>query len=69
MARGYVDQLVLTIAANNSVEPTPMVRTAIRGFIAFAETVLGDAHEADVDPEQVAALLGATLTAAIAAAR
>jgi AcrR family transcriptional regulator len=69
VARRYVDQIVATIAANNGVEPTPMVRTAIRGFIAFAETVLGDAREAELPPEQVAALLGATLTAAIDSAR
>ena len=66
---GYIDQIVDTIAANNDAEPTPIVRTALRAFIAFAETVLDDARDDGLPAEQVGALLRATLRAAIGAAR
>jgi AcrR family transcriptional regulator len=69
VVRGYIDQIVDTIAANNDAPATPLVRTAIRGFIAFAETVLEDARGERLDAEEVGAMLRTTLAAALAAAR
>jgi AcrR family transcriptional regulator len=69
VVRGYIDQIVDTIAANNDAPPTPLVRTAIRGFIAFAETVLDDARGEQLPTEDVGDMLRATLAAAVEAAR
>jgi AcrR family transcriptional regulator len=69
VVRASIDQIVDTIAANNDAPPTPLVRSAIRGFIAFADTVFDDARGGRLPAEQVGALLQATLAAAIAAAR
>jgi len=69
VVRGYIDEIVDTIAVNNDATPTPMVRTAIRGFIAFAETVLDDARSERLSAEEVGEMLRATLAAALAAAR
>jgi AcrR family transcriptional regulator len=69
VVRGYIDQIVDTIAANNDLPPTPLVRTAIRGVIAFAETVLDDARGERLPTEKVGEMLRATLAAALAAAR
>jgi hypothetical protein len=67
--RGTIDQIVDTIAANNDAAPTPLVRTAIRGFIAFAETALDDARNERLPADAVGGMLRATLAAALAAAR
>jgi hypothetical protein len=45
------------------------VRTAIRGFIAFAETVLEDARGEQLPSEDVGEMLRAALAAALGAAR
>jgi AcrR family transcriptional regulator len=66
---GYIDQIVDTIAANNDAPATPLVRTAIRGFIAFAETALDDARAEQLPADAVGDMLRATLAAALAAAR
>jgi AcrR family transcriptional regulator len=69
VVRDYVEEVVDTIAANNHAPPTPLERSAIRGFIAFAEAVLDDARRERLPPDEVEAMLRATLTAALAPAR
>ena len=69
IVRAYVDRIVDTIAANHDAPPTPLVRSAIRGSIAFAESVLEDARSERFTAEAVGEMLRAVLAAAIATAR
>ena len=69
VVRAYVDRIVDTIAANNDAPPTPLVRSAIRGAIAFAETVFEDARAERLPTDAIGEMLRAVLASAIATAR
>jgi AcrR family transcriptional regulator len=66
------DELAVSGIAQNQLgtsNPPALARLALRGYVAFAETVLDQARTARVSQEQVMRLLGETLTATISAVR
>lgn len=70
-SRGYRETVVAAIARNNtgSPDPSPLVRMAIEGFLAYAEAAMEHAREARLDRERVLAVLAETLVATVAAAQ
>jgi AcrR family transcriptional regulator len=67
----YIDRVVSAIALNNTgtADPPPLLRMAIQGFLAYAETALEEARDTGLDREPVLAVLAQTLLATIAAAQ
>jgi AcrR family transcriptional regulator len=67
----HIDRVVSAIALNNGEtdDPPPLMRVAILGFIAYAETALEEAREERLPPDQVLALLAKTLASTVRAAR
>ncbi len=65
----FVDVVVASISQNHfgTSDPPPLSRLAIRGFLAFFESVLDDARVAGIPLEPVARMLNETLPAAIQA--
>jgi AcrR family transcriptional regulator len=72
IAERFEEIVIESVSINNfgTRQPPPMARLAIKGFIAFAETVLDEARETAAPPEQVVQLVAQsfakTLEAAIA---
>lgn len=66
----FVDVVVASIALNQlgTEQPPPLPLLAIRGFLAYFESVLDDARTMSVPLEPVAGMLNETLPAAIRAA-
>jgi AcrR family transcriptional regulator len=58
----FEEVVVESISLNNfgTPEPPPLARLAIKGFIAFSETVLDEARGADVPREQVLQMVAQT---------
>jgi AcrR family transcriptional regulator len=71
MSAQYLDRVVSAIALNNAgtAEPSPLLRMAIHGFLAFAETALEDARDHGLDREPVLRVLAETLVATVGAAQ
>ena len=67
IAAGYRDRLIANIALNQlgTADPPPMVRVALDGFLAYAETVIEAAVRDELPREQVMELIAGTLGAAI----
>ncbi|MCW2991955.1 MAG: TetR family transcriptional regulator [Solirubrobacterales bacterium] len=67
----YIERVVSAIALNNTgtADPPPLLRMAIHGFLAYAETALEQARDAGLDREPVLAVLARTLIATVAAAQ
>ena len=67
----FFEAAVSAIATNQfgTPDPPPIARLALKGYLAFAETVLDEARIADLPREQVMAFLTATLAATADAAR
>jgi len=70
IAAGYYETLLANISLNQlgTPDPAPLVRIALEGFIAYAETALDAWRESDVAREQLVRVLGDTLAATLAAA-
>jgi AcrR family transcriptional regulator len=68
--RGYRDRIVAAMALNalGTVQPSPLERAALEGYIAFAETILDAARERGLPMDEVVTLLQRTLEAALLAA-
>ena len=49
-------------------DPPPLVRAALRGFLAYGEAALDEWRESDIPREAIIELLGRTLIATIDAA-
>ncbi len=66
----YRDQVAESIALNNTgqADPTPLLRTAIFGFLAFGEEAIEEARARDLPRDQLLAVLARTLDAAVTAA-
>jgi AcrR family transcriptional regulator len=65
------EEVVISMVSLNhfgTPDPPPLSRIAIKGFIAFTETVLDEARIADTQREQVLALVAQTLIAGLQAA-
>jgi AcrR family transcriptional regulator len=67
----YLDRVVSAIALNHlgMAAPSPLVRTALRAFIAYAEVALEDARERDLPSDAIFTLLTQTLVRTLRAAR
>jgi AcrR family transcriptional regulator len=65
-----VEQVVAMIALNNAGtdDPPPLLRMALHGFLAYAETALDEARERRLDRGEVLRVLAETLRATVAAA-
>ena len=65
----FVDVVVASVSQNQlgTGDPPPLARLAIRGFLAFFESVLDDTRATGVPLEPVARMLNETLPAAIQA--
>ena len=70
IAAGYYETLLANISLNQlgTPDPAPLVRIALEGFIAYAETALDAWRESDVARERLVRVLGDTLAATLAAA-
>ena len=66
----FVEVVVASVAQNHlgTSTPPPLARMAIRGFLAFFESVLDDARATDAPMDAVLRLLAATLQQAVKAA-
>jgi len=66
----YIATIVAAIALNHlgTAEPPQLVRLALRGFLAFGETMLDEARVERAQLDQVLSVLSDTLVAAVAAA-
>jgi AcrR family transcriptional regulator len=66
----HIDAVVSAIARNNAgtPDPPPLLRMALQGFLAYAETALDEAREQGLDRDAVLGVLAQTLTATVAAA-
>ena len=66
----YRDRVAESIALNNTgqADPSPLLRTAIFGFLAFGEEAVEEARARDLPRNQVLVVLARTLDAAITAA-
>jgi AcrR family transcriptional regulator len=67
----YVATVISSVSLNHlgTRTPPPLVRLALNGFLAFAETALDEARETNAPPAQVMQLLSDTLVATIQSAR
>jgi AcrR family transcriptional regulator len=66
----FHEVIVSGVALNQlgTTDPPPLVRIAIKGVIAFGETVLDRAREQGIPPEQVLPLMAQTLVTSVQAA-
>lgn len=66
----FVDLLVSNMSLNQLGTPDPpaLARMALRGYLAFTESVLDDMREGTVPPGQIVLMLNETLAGAIRAA-
>ncbi|HUE26918.1 MAG TPA: TetR/AcrR family transcriptional regulator [Solirubrobacteraceae bacterium] len=66
----FEDVVIEGVSRNNfgTPDPPPSARIAIKGFIAFSETVLDEAREAGLPREQIVALVAQTFPAMLQAA-
>lgn len=66
----FVELVISSIARNHlgTPDPPPLVRLALRGYLALTETVLDEARERGTAPDAVMQMLSEILTATIAAA-
>jgi AcrR family transcriptional regulator len=71
VAERYVSIVSSSIARSHlrTLDPPPLVRLALRGFVAFTEALLEDARGAAIPRAEVGALLARTLTATIGTAQ
>ena len=67
----FVDLLVCNMSLNQlgTPDPPPLARMALRGYLAFTESVLDDMRVSSVPPEQIVVMLNETLAGSIRAAR
>ena len=67
----YLDVVIASVSLNHlgTSDPPPLIRLALIGFIAFAETALEQARIQGARPQEVMQLLSDTLVATIDAAR
>src|SRR5262249_22589620 len=67
IAAGYQDTLIGNISLNQlgTTDPPPLVRMALEGFVAFAETAIDAAVRDGTPRDKVAELLGGTLAATL----
>jgi AcrR family transcriptional regulator len=70
IAAGYRDQLIANISLNQlgTPSPPPVVRIALDGFLAFAETVVESGIELELERDQMMELVAGTLMSAMNAA-
>jgi AcrR family transcriptional regulator len=70
IAAGYRDQLIANISLNQlgTSSPPPVVRIALDGFLAFAETVVESGIELELERDQMMELVAGTLMSAMNAA-
>ncbi len=66
----HMERVVELISLNNAGtdDPPPLLRMALHGFLAYAETALDEARERRLERDAVLAVLAQTLTATVAAA-
>lgn len=66
----FVDLLVSNMSLNQlgTPDPPPLARMALRGYLAFAESVLDDMRVGTVPAEQIVLMLSETLAGSIRAA-
>ena len=59
------------VAQNNfgTEDPEPLAKVALRSYLAFAETVLEEGHEAGLDQEQMLELAERVLVATVETVR
>jgi AcrR family transcriptional regulator len=71
IAASTVHQIVLALSRHelSPGEPGPLLATALRGFVAFAETALDSGRAMSLPRPALSALLNRTLTATLDAAR
>jgi AcrR family transcriptional regulator len=67
----FVDAVVASIALNQigTPDPPPVVRLALRGFVAFFATVLDEARATSTPLEELLGMLNSTLVAVVESAR
>ncbi|MGA8217104.1 MAG: TetR/AcrR family transcriptional regulator [Solirubrobacterales bacterium] len=70
IARVYRERVIGNIALNQlgTSNPPPIVRISLDGFLAYVETVIESAMEAQIPREQVLELVGGTLMSTMNAA-
>jgi AcrR family transcriptional regulator len=63
----FEEVVIESVSVNNfgTPDPPPLARLAIKGFIAFSETVLDEARKSDVPREQVLQMVAQTFAATI----
>ena len=68
---GYVERIIANISLNDleTQQPPPLVRLALSGYIAFAETILDQARASNAPHDTVIQILKDTLIAVIHSAR
>jgi AcrR family transcriptional regulator len=59
----------LSLNQLGTIDPPPLARLGLLGYLAFAETVLDESRESDAPRDQVARILVDTLVATVAAMR
>ena len=66
----HMERIVRAIALNNAgtTDPPPLLRMALHGFLAYAETALDQAREEGLERDAVLAVLAQTLRATVRAA-
>lgn len=68
---GYLEQVISSISVNHlgTPAPPPLVHLALKGYLAFAETIADEARATNTPPAAVMKILTDTLIATIQAAR
>lgn len=67
----FIEVVVSAVSLNNlgTEDPPPLARAALKGYLGFFGSVLDEAREQGIPPDQLVGLLGQTLTAALDAAK
>ncbi len=67
----FIEVVISAVSLNQlgTEDPPPLARVALKGYLGFFASVLDEARETGIPPDQLVGLLGHTLTAALNAAK